>query len=43
MIVDSSAMVAMLLEEPEGHLLDVAIAKSPMSAVCRLLACLKHP
>jgi ribonuclease VapC len=35
MIVDSSAMVAMLLEEPEGHLVDVAIAKS---AVCRMSA-----
>jgi ribonuclease VapC len=28
MIIDSSAMVAMLLEEPEGHLFDVAILKS---------------
>jgi ribonuclease VapC len=33
MIVDSSAMLAMLLEEPEGHLVDVAIAKN---AVCRM-------
>lgn len=28
MIVDSSAMVAILLEEPEGHRLDVAILNS---------------
>jgi ribonuclease VapC len=28
MIVDSSAMVAMLLEEPEGHHFDVAILRS---------------
>jgi ribonuclease VapC len=27
-IVDSSAMVAILLEEPEGHLFDVAILRS---------------
>ncbi|MGA2535285.1 MAG: type II toxin-antitoxin system VapC family toxin [Terracidiphilus sp.] len=27
MIVDSSAILAILLEEPEGHLLDVAILK----------------
>jgi ribonuclease VapC len=33
MIVDSSAMLAILLEEPEGHLFDVAIAKTP---VCRM-------
>ncbi|MGA2352592.1 MAG: type II toxin-antitoxin system VapC family toxin [Terracidiphilus sp.] len=33
MIIDPSVMVAMLLEEPEGHLFDVAIAKS---AVCRM-------
>jgi ribonuclease VapC len=32
-IVDSSAMVAMLLEEPEGHRFDVAILKS---AVCKM-------
>ncbi len=31
MIVDSSVMVAMLLEEPEGHLFDVAIAKSSIA------------
>ena len=31
MIVDSSVMVAMLLEEPEGHLFDVAIARSAVS------------
>jgi ribonuclease VapC len=35
MIVDSSAMVAILLEEPEGHLLDLAIAKCE---VCRMSA-----
>ena len=28
MIIDTSAMVAMLLEEPEGHLFDVAILKN---------------
>jgi ribonuclease VapC len=28
MIVDSSAMVAVLLEEPEGHLFDIAILKA---------------
>jgi ribonuclease VapC len=33
MIVDSSAMVAMLLEEPEGHLFDAAIAAS---ASCKI-------
>jgi ribonuclease VapC len=33
MIIDSSAMVAMLFEEPEGHLIDVAITRS---AVCRM-------
>jgi ribonuclease VapC len=31
MIVDSSAMVAILLEEPEGHLFDVAIVSSDLS------------
>lgn len=33
MIVDSSALVAILLEEPEGHRFGVAIVKS---AVCRM-------
>jgi ribonuclease VapC len=33
MIVDSSALVAILLEEPEGRLFDVAIVRSP---VCRM-------
>ena len=33
MIVDSSAILAMLLEEQEGHLFDVAITKSP---ACRM-------
>src|ERR1017187_3871009 len=33
MIIDSSVMVAMLLEEPEGQLFDVTIARS---AVCRM-------
>jgi ribonuclease VapC len=33
MIVDSSAMVAMLLEEPEGHLFDVAILKSAVRQI----------
>jgi len=32
-IVDASAMVAILLEEPEGHLFDVAILRS---AICRM-------
>jgi len=31
MIVDSSAMVAIMLEEPEGHLFDVAIVRNPFS------------
>ena len=35
MIVDSSALIAMLFEEPEGHRFDVAILRS---AVCRLSA-----
>ena len=35
MIVDSSALIAMLFEEPEGHQFDVAILRS---AVCRLSA-----
>jgi ribonuclease VapC len=29
MIVDTSAIVAILLEEPEGHLFDVAMVRSP--------------
>jgi|ERR1039458_3632871 ribonuclease VapC len=33
MIIDTSAMVAILLEEPEGHRFDVAILRS---AVCRM-------
>lgn len=33
MIVDSSAMLAILLEEPEGRLFDVAMVGSP---VCRM-------
>jgi ribonuclease VapC len=33
MIIDSSALLAMLLEEPEGHLFDVAIARSN---ICRI-------
>jgi ribonuclease VapC len=33
MIVDTSAMVAILLEEPEGHLFDVAMVRS---AICRM-------
>lgn len=33
MIADSSALVAIMLEEPEGHLFDVAILRSP---VCRM-------
>jgi ribonuclease VapC len=33
MIVDASAMVAILLEEPEGHLFDVAMVRS---AICRM-------
>ena len=35
MIVDASAMVAILLEEPEGHLFDVAMIRSGM---CRMSA-----
>ena len=35
MIVDSSALIAILLKEPEGHLLDVAIIES---ADCRMSA-----
>jgi len=35
MIVDSSAMLAILLEEPEGHLFDVSIVRS---SVCRMSA-----
>jgi ribonuclease VapC len=33
MIADSSALVAIMFEEPEGHLFDVAILRSP---VCRM-------
>jgi ribonuclease VapC len=33
MIIDSSAMVAMLLEEPEGHLFDVAILKNSVRQI----------
>jgi ribonuclease VapC len=33
MIIDSSAMVAMLFEEPEGHLFDIAILNA---AYCRI-------
>ena len=34
MIIDSSALVAILLEEPEGHRLDVAILKSTDPRIC---------
>jgi ribonuclease VapC len=33
MIADSSALLAIMLEEPEGHLFDVAILRSPF---CRM-------
>ncbi len=33
MIVDASALVAILLEEPEGHLFDVTMVRS---AICRM-------
>ena len=41
MIVDTSAMLAMLLEEPEGHLFDVAILGSaaPRISAASLLEC----
>jgi ribonuclease VapC len=35
MIADSSALVAIMLEEPEGHLFVIAIVRSP---VCRMSA-----
>jgi ribonuclease VapC len=33
MIVDSSAMIAMLFEEPEGHRIDAAIARSAVRRI----------